>query len=174
MNNNNLTIEGATLKFRNFEGKEGQYNPAGRRNFSVLLDTETAERLLEDGWNVRYLQPKEEGDDPQAVLSVAVRFDNIPPKIVLINGGRKSVLGEEEVKILDWAEIETVDLIIKPSRWAVNGKSGIKAYLKTMYVTTAVDQFEEKYYDAPDSAAASVGGCGNCEECTGECKCHAH
>ena len=42
-------VEGARLVFRNFSGKEGQYNREGDRNFAVILDQETAERMAADG-----------------------------------------------------------------------------------------------------------------------------
>ena len=157
MANKNLAIESARIMFRNFSGKPGQYNNAGNRNFCVLLDdAHLAAALKRDGWNVRYLKPLSEDDDPQPYLQVAVRFDNYPPKIVLITSNGKTVLEENEVNILDWADIANVDLIINPSHYNVNGKEGIKAYLKSMYVTIEEDEFERKYADVPTSAANAV------------------
>lgn len=148
----NIKIEGGRIVFRNFSGKEGKFNPAGNRNFCVLLDSEFAEVLKKDGWNIRYLKPREEGDPEQAYMQVRVMYGAVPPKIVLVNKTGKSVIDEDKVDILDWAEIDSVDMVIRPYEWEVNGKSGIKAYLKTMYVNLAEDEFGEKYENVPDSA----------------------
>lgn len=165
----NISISGATIKFLNFSGKEGRYNPAGRRHFTVLLDDDIAEDLLHDGWNVRYLEPRDASEKRQACLQVAVSYQNYPPKVAMVTSRGVSILDEETVGALDWADIESVDLVISPYNWTMNGKSGVKAYLKTMYATIAEDPFESKYYDHPDSAADAIGGCGRCEECDGHC-----
>lgn len=170
--NKNLIIENAQLVFRNFSGKAGKYNPAGRRNFCVILDYDTAIQLEKDGWNVRWLDPKEEGDDKKPYMSVAVAFNIRPPHVVLISGQGKSALDEASIDLLDWAELETVDLSIRPYAYDVNDKKGIKAYLKSLYATLAEDEFESKYYDTPDSATSTVGGCGSCGVCDGHCGCH--
>lgn len=143
----NLSVESARIIFRNFAGKEGKFNPAGKRSFCLLLDEETAERLSDQGWNVKTLAPRDPDDDPQPYIQVAVQFGNYPPNIYLISGGKKTKLDEDSVSILDYAEIENVDLIINPSRWEVSGKSGVKAYLKTLYVTIVENEFEKKYRD---------------------------
>lgn len=169
---NNIVIENGRIGFRNFSGKEGKFNPAGRRNFCVFLDSDLARILEADGWNVRWLEPRDPQEDKQAYLQVAVSYDNIPPKIVLVTSHGKTILDEESVNLLDWAEIKEVDLIIRPYNWDVNGKSGVKAYAKSMYVTIAEDEFEQKYRNLPDSASDAVGGCGNCEECDGSCGGH--
>lgn len=151
----NIVIENARIAFRNFSGKEGKYNPAGRRNFCVFLDPDVASDLLQDGWNVRWLEPRDPDDSKQAYLQVAVSYVNIPPKIIVITSQNKTILDESSVNILDWAEISNVDLIIRPYNWDVNGKNGVKAYIKSMYVTLSEDEFEKKYRDVPDAAVSS-------------------
>ena len=143
----NLSVENARIIFRNFAGKEGKFNPAGKRSFCLLLNEDTAELLADQGWNVKTLAPRDPDYDPQPYIQVAVQFGNYPPNIYLISGRTKTKLDEDTVSILDYAEIENVDLIINPSRWEVSGKSGIKAYLKTLYVTIVENEFEKKYRD---------------------------
>ena len=157
MANKNIVAEKARIGFRNFSGKEGQYNPAGRRNFCWFIDDEVlVSKLVDDGWNVRMLKPRDDDEKPQAYLQVAVEYKNYPPKVMLVTSRGKSRLEEEDINMLDWAEIKNVDLIIRPYNWSVNGKSGTKAYLKAMYVTIEEDEFESKYEDVPDSAANSI------------------
>lgn len=143
----NIQIEDAVIKFRNFRGETDKFNTTGKRTFAVLLDHEMAVSLEEEGWNVKYLKPLEEGDDPQPYLSVEVKFNPVPPTVRMISGKKSTKLDEDSVGLLDYAEIETADLIISPYKWEVNGRSGIKAYLKKAWFTIVQDRFEEKYAD---------------------------
>lgn len=142
------------IRFRNFEGKEGRYNKAGDRNFCLLLNPDDADDMSREGWNVRYLNPRDEGEEPVPYIQIKVGFGGKgrPPKVVLVKSGKKTNLDEDSVNILDWAEIKKADIAINPYHYNVNGKSGIKAYLKTLYVTIDEDEFESMYYDIPDSA----------------------
>jgi len=175
----NIIIENARIRFRNFAGAEGKYNPAGRKNFCVLLDTDLAHELEKDGWKVRWLEPRDDQEELQAYMQVAVSFENIPPKVVMITSRGKTILDDESVNVLDWADIATLDLIIRPYQWTMNAgtrneSSGVKAYLKSLYATIAEDAFERKYYDAPEDDVLPPGECvcGSCGRCDrrGECR----
>lgn len=138
-------IEDARLIFRNFSGKEGQYNIEGDRNFAVVLDDAAAKVMAKDGWNVRYLPSREEGEPDTPYISVKCNFKNKPPRIVMITSTARTHLNEDSVSVLDWADIRTCDLIARAYHWEVNGKSGLKAYLQSMFVTIEEDALERKY-----------------------------
>ena len=144
-NDRNRTLENITIAFRNFAGKEDVYNRPGDRNFAILLDDETARALEQDGWNVKYLREREEGDGQQAYIQVAVSYKNRPPKICMITSKGMTYLGEAEVELLDWADIETADVTLNPYEWAVNNKSGTKAYLHALYVKIEEDYLQLKW-----------------------------
>lgn len=149
----NIKIEGAKLIFRNFEGRAGEYNAEGDRNFGVLLDPEDAEQFAEDGWRIRMLKPRdpENGDEEIPWLSVKVKFGKVPPICVLVTSRGKTKLDEETVGQLDWTRYSNVDLLIRPYEYpAMHGRpAGISAYLKSIYVTVQEDDLEMKYADIP-------------------------
>lgn len=139
-------FENCRIIFRNFAGEQSQYNRAGDRNFCVIIeDSEVAKKMQNDGWNIKYREPLDEGGEETAYLPVAVSYRNVPPTIVMISSRGRTHLDEATIEILDYAEIEKVDLIVNPYNWEVNGKSGVKAYVKSMYVTIHEDALAKKY-----------------------------
>jgi hypothetical protein len=141
-NVNNVVIEGANIWARNFKGEEHlPYNPKGRRNFCLSLDPELAKDMIDEGWNVKYDR------DDQPYIPVAVSYDKYPPKIYKVTSRGKTLLDEDLVGDLDDDEIVNVDLILRPYCWDVNGSSGVKAYVKDMYVTIQENALSDKYGD---------------------------
>ena len=144
-----ISLAGVRIGFRNFEGREGAYNAAGDRNFVVFLDEDIAKNLESNGWNIKWPKPMEGGDPDedtrQPYLQVSFTYKNFPPKIAIIDANGPTLLDEDTVEMLDWAEIKNVDIVIRPYVWEVNKQTGVKAYLKAMYVTIVTDEFAEKY-----------------------------
>lgn len=149
----NVTIKDAQLLFRNFSGREDQYNREGNRNTCVILPPDLAETMIEDGWNVKRLKGRDDEEFGDYYIQAAVNFNNIPPRIVLISSSGRTTLGDATVDILDWAELSKVDIILRPYDWQIKTKDGVssgrKAYVKTMYATLAEDELEREYEDLP-------------------------
>lgn len=141
-----LIMENAKIRFRNFAGRPDEYTREGDRSFALVIeDEDLANKLREDGWNVKMRLPKEEGDEPWYYLKVKVNFNGIPPKVVEVTSRNRVALNEDTVGILDTAELKSVDVEVSPYHWEVGGRSGITAYLKTMYATIEEDPFAAKY-----------------------------
>lgn len=151
----NLAVENARIIFRNFRGEASMYNAEGNRNFCLLIPKDTAYQLQEDGWKVKWPKPTADGDERDPYIPVTVRFFSTPevkdgrdPKIYVRNSQNSPFVEytDKMVGNLDNAEIATCDVVVRPREWEMNGKSGIKAYLKSMWVTLMEDEFYGKYY----------------------------
>lgn len=150
----NIKIENARIVFRNLSGKSDKFNPqGGKRSFSVVIeDPEFANELKREGWNIKQFNPSPDSDEePAHFISVKVSYNNIPPHIYLCTSKNKTLLNEDTVGQLDYAEISNVDIVITPYQYEMSGRTGISAYVKTMYVTVVEDEFASKYeYDDLD------------------------
>lgn len=144
-----LQIDDVRIIYRNFEGRGDKFNREGDKNFAVVIpDKEIADRLIEEGWNVKIRAPREEGDDPFMFLPVKVKFNDRGPSVYLITGNSRNKLDDESVGILDNVDIESVDLDIRPYDWDINGKTGRSAYLQSMQVVQKVDRFADRWADS--------------------------
>lgn len=146
-----FTFEDVHIRYKNFSGKGTDFNPEGRRNFCMDLDPETAERMREDGWNVKQ-KDFDNGDGTVTTVNylkimVSYKFEESAPQIFRISGDSMVQLNERTVGSLDWEEIEHIDLQITPSNWTRNNGAitGVTAYLKSMYVTVHEDELAKKY-----------------------------
>lgn len=144
-----IQVDDARIIFRNFAGEPSKFNSKGDRNFSLVIDDkESADKLIEDGWNVKIKAPRDEDDTPLMFLPIKVRFNDRGPRAYLNTGRGKPVeLDEESIECLDNIDILSVDLDIRAFDWEVNGKTGRAAYLQSIHVTQAVDRFAARYED---------------------------
>lgn len=145
---NDLTLRNVRIIFRNFAGAPTRFNAAGgKRTFSILLNETEAQELRSMGFNVKALKQRDPDDDPAFHLPVEVSYRVKPPRIVFIsNQGRKrTVIDEDTVGLIDYTEIEKIDLTINPYQWEMENARGVKAYLRTMYVTIREDELDIEY-----------------------------
>lgn len=141
-----LQIEDARIIFRNFAGLGSKYNREGDRNFAVIIpDEEIADKLTEEGWNIKIRPPKEEGDSPFMYLPVKIKFNHRGPGIYVVAGEKVTRLNEDTIDMLDEIDIKSVDMDLRPYDWKVNGKTGRSAYLQALNVIQDIDRFAARY-----------------------------
>jgi hypothetical protein len=147
-NVNNINIEGASIIWKNFSGERDRFNP-GKRGFSVVIDDAVmADELRNEGWNIKE-RPLQEGADPsEQEWTLPVKLNmNRYTQVWLIVGNHKTLLDENTVAQLDVVDIIDCDISIRPYEWEMSGRTGITAYVDSMYVTIRENKFAEKYAD---------------------------
>lgn len=147
-NVNNINIEGAMIIWKNFSGERDKFNP-GKRGFSVVIDdTVMADELRQEGWNVKDRPLQEGADDSEQEWTLPVKLNmNRYTQVWLIVGNHKTLLDEDTVSQLDVVDIVNCDISIRPYEWEMNGRTGITAYVDSMYVIIRENKFAEKYAD---------------------------
>lgn len=165
-----LQVRDAKLKYSNFAGKEikknGQImNREGDRNTCLILDNEEIyEFLAKDGFNIKtakredgsFYEPFEELPNGTVILpyiKIKVNYDAYrPPKVFLhtSRNRRGALLTENTIDQLDGVPLMEIKLMINPSDWEVNGKTGRTGYINLMHVTIDDDPFAEDYIDDID------------------------
>lgn len=140
-----VQIDDAEILYRNFEGRKGKMNPEGDRNFCVIVPDGEVDNLVAQGWNVKFTNPKEEGDVPRPYVPIKLGYVFKAPRVVLVTSAGKTPLTEDTVKLLDLAEFKKVDLIFRNHDYDFNGMLGRKAYLKTLVATIYEDELERRY-----------------------------
>ena len=149
---NKLKVENLTNRhiiYRNFSGKTSQYNKNGDLKFTMVIpDPSDAQKLANDGWNVKIKPPKNDGDEPFCTLDIRVRLDLnwAKPKIKQFTRHGSVWITEENIGNFDDAEFETVDLVLRQYAWEnPRGERGISAQLSEMYVKIAEGELEAKW-----------------------------
>ena len=148
-----VQLDHAKLVYMNFSGRGTMYNDEGDRNFCVVIpNQEIADALMEEGYNVKIKDRREEGGDLFMYLKVNVKFHpkdselvRLNPECVLITGRRQNRLDEDSICVLDGIDIINVDLDLSPYNWNKGGRSGRSAYLSKIYVTQEEDRFASRY-----------------------------
>lgn len=154
-----LMLENMQITYRNFAGAAGQFNAAGIRSFSVIIeDLEQAQAIEAMGWKVRYSKPREDGEPARfaATMPVSVKYHPklAPPRIVLLTSRGQQKMGEDDIDVIDFMNIKKADMFLRPYYWKLaSGQEGVKNMLASIYITIQEDALELKYADVPEIAS---------------------
>lgn len=149
---NDLEIEDANIKWpwSHFAGEKDTFNEAGDHNFTVILPEDVALDLMQipDGWAIKKLEPREEGDAPEYVLKIKISYKYEQPAVYILKGNRRFRADETDLADIKRSTCERIDVIASPSRWVrPNGDTGVTAYVREMYVQIRESRFAEMYAD---------------------------
>jgi len=148
-----LEIENASIKwgFSHFDGREDTFNDEGDHNFTVIIDSEEeAQRLMAEGWNIRTMEGREEGDPPEYLLKVKISYRFEAPPIFFLKGTRRFRADEADLADIKRATVQQIDVIITPKPWVHGRDTGVSAYVKEMYVKINESRFAQQYADYED------------------------
>lgn len=172
MANEIYRVENAKIVFKNFEGRQTEFNAKGNRNFSIVIeDPEVALNMYNNGWNIKVRPETKEDRDaikrfktlPEKVeylvqkgvlqdaffhMKVNVNYESRKKPMIYTVAGTKRrpiLMDETNVGSIDMTYIESCDVAITGFVWENSTGSGISAYLDTMYVTVRQNPFEDKY-----------------------------
>lgn len=148
--NNTLIFDNERITFRNFSGRAGKYNDEGERDFcAIISDSDMAQRLADEGWNISIIKPRDEDDETGHVLRVKVTkkardgkgFTRLP-SIYKHKNGNHVKLTDRTVGDLDYDEIVETSFVVRGFMYEP-GK--ISAWLNSMDVVIAEDPFADRY-----------------------------
>ena len=131
------------IRFRNFSGAEKKFNPAGNRNFKLVIDDPAdVDKLREVGVYVSERESSRMGAPStfQIKVNVSYRFDE--PYIILTSGSAMTKLDQNSVCALDNVEICDIPHLVVVT--ASNNYNDSKiAFVEELGVVKRTNDFRE-------------------------------
>jgi hypothetical protein len=123
-----VEFKNAKIILPNFSGRPTHQTARGDRNFTLLLDEETANSLIKKRWPVKHVEN-------EYWVKISVGYSNRSPRVIVINSGEETELTESTINMLDTVEIDTAEVEIFPYEWVVGRRTGVKPFLSKLIVT---------------------------------------
>ena len=147
---NTYTVKNAKLLFRNFAGAQDRFGNTAR-TFCVIIPDDAVDDFRAEGFNVKTLKTRDETEEPLPFITVQVNFGGRLPKIVSIIGRTRTLLNEQTVGALDFADLERADIAIRPYHGRTKaGAEFCSAYLDKGFFTIVEDELEAMYSEEID------------------------
>lgn len=142
-----VEIKNAPVLYSNLIGREGNFNEAGQRGFTIILSNAQAAELMEKGFNVKTIkEDNRQADyygDGFTSLAISIRRDQSLDAIRL--NGALIRYGWELPNLdygFDMGFATHVNVKIQGVQWSMDaggGRHGVKAYLENAQFTTMYD-----------------------------------
>lgn len=154
----NVVVKNACIMFTNFAGEKDRFNME-KPQFNLVLTEEAARDLQADGWNVRIMPAREEGESPTYMTNINVAFSDDGrrnPTIKLYSSldGKRVCrrLSAETIGILDDIRLERINLRIGSFNYD-GDKYTMKGYLHELQAVQKAEQtsFDDDYADYQDN-----------------------
>ena len=154
----NVVVKNACIMFTNFAGEKDRFN-MGKPQFNLVLTEEAARELQADGWNIRIMPAREEGESPTYMTNINVAFSDDGrrnPTIKLYSSldGKRVCrrLSAETIGILDDIRLERINLRIGSFNYD-GDKYTMKGYLRELQAVQKAEQtsFDDDYADYQDN-----------------------
>lgn len=154
----NVVVKNACIMFTNFAGEKDRFN-MGKPQFNLVLTEEAARDLQADGWNVRIMPAREEGESPTYMTNINVAFSSDGrrnPTIKLYSSldGKRVCrrLSAETIGVLDDIRLERINLRIGSFNYD-GDKYTMKGYLHELQAVQKAEQtsFDDDYADYQDN-----------------------
>lgn len=113
-----ITIRNADVNPRsaNFTGIPKSVNDReGKRYFLIRLDEDLARELENDGWAVKWTQPRRDNPEyePYPYIKVNINYDlRTKPKVYMVTKNNKTLLNEDTIGELEGCTFDKVDVNI--------------------------------------------------------------
>lgn len=118
-----LVVRNAWMLYKNFAGDPAKnYKPGDHsRRFSLLLDEPVAKDLMNQGWNVKKKDARNEDEEPYYITEVTVNMEcKYPPKIMLYTELNGEYNEPVEIDIADFIKIDNGEIRIKVAEVVVS------------------------------------------------------
>lgn len=142
-NNKLVSIENTRFIFEtNFSGDPRRDKFGSTKRYAnIVLPEDVASQLMEEGFNVKCLDPKEdyESNEPTYFIKATCNFESkYPPRIYLVSGDNNpSLLDSEAVGVIDTVYIKNVNAIL--SKWYNDNTGKWSLFVRTLYVEQELD-----------------------------------
>ena len=146
-------VPGGDLWYRNMQGNPTDYTPAGTRSFSIAIDDELAEELLNEGWTCINHKPRNSKDPDSPLIyrfKIKMNFNGANPPSLYVasrDGKRRTPVDVNwlDDQNIDKRKIEWCDIEVNPYNRNVNGKDWCSAYLSEITIKLQEGAFDYKY-----------------------------